>query len=135
MSKLTSALAASALLLAVALAGCSSDTVNEIKDGGAKKAACSAISSLQDKVSGLEDASPEELDKVKTQVETLQKAIDGLGDNLPEGLATEVSDATTKLNDAIDSAQSDASGGKDELKSAADDVTKSLDDASNKIGC
>jgi phage-related protein len=135
MSKLSTAITATAILFAVVLAGCGSDTVSEIADGGAKTAACSAISSLQGKVGDLENASPEELDKLKTQVSSLQKAIDGLGSNLPDGVATEVDDATSKLNDAIDSAQSDAAGGKDKLKSAADDVNSSLDDAAKKIGC
>ncbi len=135
MSKLTTAVASAALLLAVALAGCGSDAAQEIKDGGLKKAACSAISSVKDDVSNLEDKSPEELDKLKSKVETAQKAIDGLGDNLPSDVATKVDDATTKLNDAIDSAQQDGSADKDKLKSASDDLTSALDSASEKLSC
>lgn len=138
MSKKITTTAIGALLLVAVLAGCGSeakDKITEIKDEGVKTAACKAIDAVDAKVSSIEGSSPEELQKIQEQVDSLSSALKKLSDKVPESVQTKIDDASTKLKDAASSAESDAEGAKEKAKSAADDLTSSLDEASTKIGC
>jgi hypothetical protein len=126
--------ATASLALVVALAGCGSEAQN-LADGGLKTAACTAISNIEGKLADAENASPDELDSLKTQAQAAEKAIEAAGDNVPESVQTKVSDATTKLEDAADAARTDAAAAKDKVKSAAADLTNALDEAATKLSC
>lgn len=127
-----------ALLLVAVLAGCGSDAkekAQELKDGGAKAAACKAIDAVESKVSGLEGSSPDDLKKVQDQVDALNTTLQGLSDKVPASVQTKLDDASKKLEDAASTAESDADAAKEKAKSAGEDLTSGLDEASTKLGC
>ena len=130
----TLATTASALLLVVALAGCGSEA-KDLADGGLKKAACSAITKVDGDLAKAEDASPEELQTLKTKAQAAQTALKAAGDKVPAEVMTKVDDATKQLSEAADSAKADASADKAKVKDATDQLSSALDEASTKLSC
>jgi len=123
-----------ALLLIVALVGCGSEA-KDLANGGAKAAACSAISRVDKKLADAENASPDELESLKTQAQAAQKALEAAGDKVPASVTSKVDAATKQLEDAADSAKADAKADKQQVKDAADELSSALDEASSKLSC
>ena len=122
-----------ALVLTV---GCSSAAKQKIADA-AKGPACSAISNVQDKVSGasLQNLAPDQLADVQAKAAQATQAVDALGDKLPSNLSSDLDQAQQKLDTAVADKQASVEERKANLKSAGDTYVAKLDSVKSNLGC
>jgi hypothetical protein len=116
--------------------GCSSAAKSKLADA-AKGPACSAISSVQDKLSNasLSTLPPDQLAQVQSTAAQATTAIDALGDTVPSDLSTKLDDAQKKLDDAVSDTKASAEERKANVQSAAEDYATQLDSVKSNLGC
>ncbi len=122
-----------ALMLTV---GCSSAAKQKLADA-AKGPACTAITNVQDKVSGanLENLAPDQLADVQAKAQAATQSVDALKDKLPSNLSSDLDQAQQKLDAAVADKQASADQRKANLKSAGDDFVAKLDSVKTNLGC
>lgn len=116
--------------------GCSSAAKQKLADA-AKGPACTAITNVQDKVSGanLQNLAPDQLADVQAKAKSATQAVDALGDKLPSNLSSGLDDAQQKLDAAVADKQASADQRKANLKAAGDDFVAKLDSVKSNLGC
>jgi len=129
------AIAAVAVAL-VLTAGCSSAAKAKLTDV-ASKAACSAITSVQTKVTDATVAglSDDQLSQVESASQSATQAVDALGSKLPSNLKTDLDQAQAKVTAAVEDKQASVEQRKANVKSAIDDYAAKLDKVKANLGC
>ena len=128
---------ASAVVLTLALAGCSS-AVSAAKSqvGNAVGAAtCTAIADVKTRLATIGDADPATLDEIKSAVTAIQGSLAGLGDKVPAGVQDNLASAKQQLDSAVADAKVDPAKAKASLVAAGAKITSGLEQLGSSLGC
>jgi hypothetical protein len=128
---------ASAVVLTLALAGCSS-AVSAAKSqvGNAVGAAtCTAIADAKTRLATVGDADPATLAEISTAVTSIQGGLAALGDKVPAGLQDNLASAKQQLDTAIAESKVDPAKAKSALVDAGAKITSGLEQLGSSLGC